>query len=226
MAKLEFNDERIESKEGETLVAAARRHGSYVWFLCDERGICQTCECRVISGDENLSEVSKLERAGLREKRRRKGYLLGCQAHLVGSGPVLVVNGACGSNSEGDRRGVRRAKVDGRYPAVRLSRLFAAEDRFSQFSAHRPVARFGGRLANIHPELLRQHRGIASTDRYRIYCQLYGVVRRFPSGCRRNALFGAISYVFLMGNLETVRIGPEAVAPGILAFHSMKLRNQ
>jgi ferredoxin len=94
MAKLEFNDERIEAREGETLLQAARRHGSYVWFLCDGRGICQTCECRVISGDENLSEVSELERAGLGEKRRRKGYRLGCQARLVGSGPVSVVSRA------------------------------------------------------------------------------------------------------------------------------------
>ena len=94
MAKLEFNDERIEAREGETLVQAARRHGSYVWFLCDGRGICQTCECRIISGDENLSEVSEFERASLGEKRRRRGYRLGCQARLVGSGPVLVVSRA------------------------------------------------------------------------------------------------------------------------------------
>ncbi len=93
-AKLEFNDERIETQEGETLVQAARRHGSYVWFLCDGRGICQTCECRVISGDENLSELSQLERDGLAEKRRRKGYRLGCQARLVGSGSVSVVSRA------------------------------------------------------------------------------------------------------------------------------------
>ena len=94
MAKLEFNDERIEAREGETLVQAARRHGSYVWFLCDGRGICQTCECRIISGDENLSEVSEFERASLGEKRRRRRYRLGCQARLVGSGPVLVVSRA------------------------------------------------------------------------------------------------------------------------------------
>src|ERR1019366_9195692 len=71
MAKLEFNDDRIDAKQGETLVQAARRHGSLVWFLCDGRGICQTCECHVIAGAENLSELSELERAGLGEKRWR-----------------------------------------------------------------------------------------------------------------------------------------------------------
>jgi ferredoxin len=92
MATLEFNGELIGAKEGETLVQAARRHGSHVWFLCDGRGICQTCECHVLSGAENLSEVSDLERIGLGDKRRRNGYRLGCQARLAGSGRVSVVS--------------------------------------------------------------------------------------------------------------------------------------
>src|ERR1019366_649015 len=94
MAKLEFNDDRIDAKQGETLVQAARRHGSLVWFLCDGRGICQTCECHVIAGAENLSQLSELERAGMGEKRWRSGYRLGCQAHLMGSGLVSVVSRA------------------------------------------------------------------------------------------------------------------------------------
>jgi ferredoxin len=93
MAKLEFNDERIKANQGETLVQAARRHGSLVGFLCDGRGICQTCECHVIVGAENLSELSELERAGLGEKCWR-GYRLGCQARMMGSGLVSVVSRA------------------------------------------------------------------------------------------------------------------------------------
>lgn len=94
MAELRFNDEQVEAKQGETLLQAARRHGSHVWFLCDGRGICQTCECRVISGAGNLSELSELERTGLGDERRRRGYRLGCQARLVGSGLVSVVSRA------------------------------------------------------------------------------------------------------------------------------------
>ena len=73
---------------------AARRHGSHVWFVCDGRGICQTCECRVVLGAENLSEPSDLELAGVGEGRRRRGYRLGCQTRLTGSGPVSVVSRA------------------------------------------------------------------------------------------------------------------------------------
>lgn len=93
-ARLVFNGEEIAVKQGETLLQAARRHGSYVWFFCDGRGICQTCECHIVSGAENLSELSELERSGLGEDRRRKGYRLGCQARLVRSGRVSVVSRA------------------------------------------------------------------------------------------------------------------------------------
>jgi ferredoxin len=94
MAELVFNGESIDAKPGETLVQAARRRGSHVWFMCDGRGICQTCECRVVAGAANLSEPSDLERAGVGEERRRRGYRLGCQTRLTGSGPVSVVSRA------------------------------------------------------------------------------------------------------------------------------------
>jgi ferredoxin len=94
MAELEFNGEMIPASPGETLVQAARRHGSHVWFVCDGRGICQTCECRVVSGASSLSEPSDLERAGVSEARLRQGYRLGCQTRLEGPGAVSVVSRA------------------------------------------------------------------------------------------------------------------------------------
>jgi ferredoxin len=103
MLALEFNSERIEAKQGETLVHAARRHGSYVWFFCDGRGICQTCVCRVISGATDLGQPSEIERTGLGERRLSEGYRLGCQARLMGSGRVSVV-----SRAEELRRGAQK----------------------------------------------------------------------------------------------------------------------
>jgi len=94
LAELKFNGESIEARVGETLVEAGRRHGSHVWFLCDGRGICQTCECRVVAGAAHLGPTSGLERTGMSEARRRSGYRLGCQARLDGSGPVSVVSRA------------------------------------------------------------------------------------------------------------------------------------
>ena len=94
MRMLKFNDEWIEARQGETLLDAARRQGSTVWFVCDGRGICQTCECHVPSGGENLSEPSAVERTGLGKDRRANGYRLGCQARLIGGGSVSVVSRA------------------------------------------------------------------------------------------------------------------------------------
>ena len=90
MPQLTFNGERIEARPGETLLSAARRHGAHVWFLCDGRGICQTCLCRVMEGRDQMAPASDLERAGLGGSRIRRGYRLGCQARIAGSGAVTV----------------------------------------------------------------------------------------------------------------------------------------
>lgn len=91
---LELNREQIDAKAGETLLDSARRHGSYIWFLCDGRGVCQTCECRILEGAEHLSAPSPLELEGLQEERRRRGYRLGCQARWRGTGSVTAVSRA------------------------------------------------------------------------------------------------------------------------------------
>jgi ferredoxin len=141
-AMLQFNDERIEAKHEETLLQAARRHGSLVGFLCDGRGICQTCLCYVFVGAENLSEPSGLERAALEEKCWGTGYRLGCQARLMGSGPVSVV-----SRAEELRRrardvlsGSREESLVGRLEAFSVESLSAATDLFRGLTSVLPHA--------------------------------------------------------------------------------------
>ncbi|MFN0165521.1 MAG: 2Fe-2S iron-sulfur cluster-binding protein [Bryobacteraceae bacterium] len=90
--QLKLNGKLIEMRHGETILEAARRHGAHMWFLCDGRGICQTCECHVVSGGENLSAPTALERTGLRSDLQQQGHRLGCQARLTGAGPVSVVS--------------------------------------------------------------------------------------------------------------------------------------
>lgn len=94
MVELRLNGQFIAARQGETILEAARRRGAHMWFLCDGRGICQTCQCRVVSGGENLSEQTAMERAGLPRDARWKGYRLGCQARLTGAGPVWAVSRA------------------------------------------------------------------------------------------------------------------------------------
>jgi len=90
MEQVRLNGEPMDARPGETLLAAARRHGANVWFLCDGRGICQTCACRVRNGGEHLSPPTELERTGLGTRGIDQGYRLGCQAHLAGTGPVAA----------------------------------------------------------------------------------------------------------------------------------------
>ena len=92
MPEVIFNDEVFEAREGETLLSLARREGAYVWFLCDGRGLCRTCECKVLHGEQDLSPPSKIECDSISEARRREGYRLACQAELSGTAQVEVVS--------------------------------------------------------------------------------------------------------------------------------------
>ncbi len=92
ISKITFNDESIDAEVGENLLTLARRHGLHVWFLCDGRGLCQTCQCRVLSGAENLSRPAEIEIDTISESRRKSGYRLACQTRLARKGDVDVVS--------------------------------------------------------------------------------------------------------------------------------------
>ena len=92
MPKVTINDDALDAAAGDNLLTLARRNASHIWFVCDGRGLCQTCECKVQSGLENLSEPSKIEQDSIAESRRKEGYRLACQARVVGPGPVSVLS--------------------------------------------------------------------------------------------------------------------------------------
>ena len=92
MPKVTINDDTLDAAAGDNLLTLARKNASHIWFLCDGRGLCQTCECKVHSGRENLSEPSKIELDAIPESRREEGYRLACQAKFVGPGPVDLIS--------------------------------------------------------------------------------------------------------------------------------------
>jgi ferredoxin len=176
---LDFNGESIAAEPGEALLQAARRHGSHVWFLCDGRGICQSCECHVLSGAMNLSEPSGLERLVLSEERRRRGYRLGCQARLTGLGAVSVVSRAeemrklvrkafSGAGDQTGRQGLARLGAEALSAAFDLATglASAAPHAFPQLVQDPPTP---VRLANYARDTLRLAqslwRGVADRPR-------------------------------------------------------------
>ncbi len=92
MPKVMINDDVLEAAAGDNLLTLARRNASHIWFVCDGRGLCQTCECKVRSGLESLSPPSKIELDALSDTRRKEGYRLACQSRVVGPGPVDVLS--------------------------------------------------------------------------------------------------------------------------------------
>jgi ferredoxin, 2Fe-2S len=83
----------LEVDDGETIFAAAARHG-YSWpTVCGGLGSCRACVLSVVEGGEHLSPIGKWEREGLDEvlvglHGDPAQYRLACQAKA--SGDVVV----------------------------------------------------------------------------------------------------------------------------------------
>jgi ferredoxin len=120
MATIEFNGIECEAKAGENLLAIARRKAVHIWFVCDGRGLCRTCECHVLEGNGCLGEPTEKERALISEKRRSDGYRLACQVKLLDTTAVRVV-----SRAEELRRIAARILIpeEGSKPAEEALRL-------------------------------------------------------------------------------------------------------
>lgn len=138
MSHVTINDEVADAAPGESLLDIARRHGLHIWFVCDGRGLCRTCECRVRSGGDQLSAPSTSECDSLSESRLKEGFRLACQARIESPGPVDVI-----STAEVLRR--HGAAVD-------LPNLLSELGRFSaDFSQQLP-----GSVLKIIPRLIAQ----------------------------------------------------------------------
>ncbi len=89
-----INDVALEAKVGEKLLNVARRNAAHIGFVCDGNGICQTCQCRVLAGAEQLSPPNEAERAWMPDRRLADGHRLACQTTIRGTGPVAILTKA------------------------------------------------------------------------------------------------------------------------------------
>ncbi|MEI8307080.1 MAG: 2Fe-2S iron-sulfur cluster-binding protein [Chloroflexales bacterium] len=94
MAQIEMNNEVVEAQLGERLLAIARRNASHIGYGCDGNGLCTMCECKILSGADQLNEPTDVEQVWLTADRMADGYRLGCQAALRGVGPIQVLTRA------------------------------------------------------------------------------------------------------------------------------------
>jgi len=88
------NDEVLEYEVGEELLDVARRNSAHIGFLCSGKGICQTCTCRVLEGQQHLSPPNELEQTLISEARLEQNYRLACQTKLQGTGSVKILSRA------------------------------------------------------------------------------------------------------------------------------------
>lgn len=86
MPKLYFtlSDKTYSLSNGKELLEAYRQDSSMpLRFGCCS-GTCGTCAMKVISGQENLSRITKQEKETLRVTGRDESYRLACQCAIVG----------------------------------------------------------------------------------------------------------------------------------------------
>lgn len=88
-----INDVAYEAMAGERLLTIARRNAAHIGFACDDQGICQTCQCRVLAGAQHLSPPNEAEQIWMPDTRLAHGHRLACQAALRGPGPVAILTG-------------------------------------------------------------------------------------------------------------------------------------
>jgi ferredoxin len=73
---------------GTRLIEISEKIGANIGYGCRE-GECGTCQVRVISGMENMSERSVLEDKVLQENMAGRDHRLACQAQVLG-GDIVV----------------------------------------------------------------------------------------------------------------------------------------
>lgn len=92
LVTVRVSEVRFTAHVGETVFAAAGRHG-YAWpTVCGGKADCTRCVMEVLEGEENLGPMDRDERAALEEMRwrgePRSWERLACRATVLG--PVTV----------------------------------------------------------------------------------------------------------------------------------------
>ena len=91
--RIEPSGLEIQADDGESVMAAARRHGLYWPTVCGGNGTCRTCYLVVVDGGEHFRPAAAAEAEGIRGITRLLGHAaeplrLACQATV--SGDVVV----------------------------------------------------------------------------------------------------------------------------------------
>lgn len=95
MPKVTFEPthQTFEGKMGESILDVALRNNVSMQHACGGFSACSTCQVEVISGENSLSPMEKMEKERL-EGAFTTTYLsrLSCQAKLLGDVIVKIVN--------------------------------------------------------------------------------------------------------------------------------------
>jgi len=80
----------VEVEPGCTILEAAMRSDLFLRHVCGGIMNCATCRSKVLSGQENLSPISRHEQKRLAELYAPKDVRLSCQAQILGDVVVEI----------------------------------------------------------------------------------------------------------------------------------------
>jgi uncharacterized 2Fe-2S/4Fe-4S cluster protein (DUF4445 family) len=105
---------KVESKQGKTVLDLAREAGVSIESICNSLGKCGKCVVLVRPGSSNLSPPSSSELKIFTEKELKAGKRLACQARILTVSNIVV------EIPEESRRGHHRLLASGIEPKIRL----------------------------------------------------------------------------------------------------------
>jgi uncharacterized 2Fe-2S/4Fe-4S cluster protein (DUF4445 family) len=91
-AEVDFPEQerRVRMSVGRTLLDATLAARLEVSNVCAGRGVCGKCRLEIVSGGENVSPVTDLERMSISEQDIEQGFRVACCARITNAAPITL----------------------------------------------------------------------------------------------------------------------------------------
>uniref|UniRef100_Q3APE6 Chlorosome envelope protein X n=1 Tax=Chlorobium chlorochromatii (strain CaD3) TaxID=340177 RepID=Q3APE6_CHLCH len=88
--KITINNNSYEASVGQRILDVARVHHEHIGYFCGGNGMCQTCYITVLEGMENLTPLSREEKALLSDTLISENTRMACQTYLEKEGTIRI----------------------------------------------------------------------------------------------------------------------------------------
>jgi ferredoxin len=94
MARIIINNKAVNAEVGDNLLDLAKLQPAHIGFVCGGKGLCGTCELKVLEGASALTKPTRVENDWLAPRRLQQGYRLACQTEIKSEGTIRLLTRA------------------------------------------------------------------------------------------------------------------------------------